>query len=124
MLSTFCLALVIYVEARGEPIDGQLMVADVVMNRVEHEWWPDDVCNVVFDDAQFSGISNRLDLESIFNDPSWIRSVVVATDALDGNLVGSSATHFHTTDSNPYWSNRLTLLGQYGNHIFYREDTR
>ena len=121
MLSTFCLALVIYVEARGEPIDGQLMVADVVMNRVEHEWWPDDVCNVVFDDAQFSGISNRLDLESIFNDPSWIRSVVVATDALYGNLVGSSATHFHTTDSNPYWSNRLTLLGQYGNHVFYRE---
>lgn len=124
MLSTFCLALVIYVEARGEPIDGQLMVADVVMNRVEHEWWPDDVCNVVFDDAQFSGISNRLDLEGIFNDPSWIRSVVVATDALDGNLVGSSATHFHTTDSNPYWSNHLTLLGQYGNHVFYKEETR
>ena len=124
MLSTFCLALVIYVEARGEPIDGQLMVADVVMNRVEHEWWPDDVCNVVFENAQFSGISNRLDLESIFNDPSWIKSVVVATDALAGNLVGSSATHFHTTNSNPYWSNHLTLLGQYGNHVFYREETR
>lgn len=124
MLSTFCLALVIYVEARGEPIDGQLVVADVVMNRVKHEWWPDDVCSVVFDDAQFSGIGAHIDLYSVFVDPAWSASIRVATDALEGSLMGSDATHYHTTDSNPYWSNHLTLLGQYGNHIFYREDTR
>lgn len=124
MLSTFCLALVIYVEARGEPVDGQLMVADVVMNRVEHEWWPEDVCSVVFDDAQFSGISNKIDLEAVFNDPSWSESVVVATEALNGSDLGSGATHFHKIGSKPYWSNHLTLLGQYGNHVFYREDSR
>lgn len=124
MLSTFCLALVIYVEARGEPVDGQYMVADVVINRVEHEGsiWPDNVCDVVFDHKQFSGINNKLDLEGIFSDPSWEQSVVVASEALEGNTLGSNATHFHTTNSDPYWSNHLTVLGQYGNHIFYQEN--
>ena len=122
MLSTFCLALVIYVEARGEPVDGQYLVADVVINRVNAGRWPDNVCDVVFDPKQFSGIHNNLDLYSIFSDPAWNTSVDVANEALHGDLLGSDATHFHTTNSSPYWSNHLTLLGQYGNHIFYRED--
>ena len=122
MLSTFCLALVIYVEARGEPVDGQYMVADVVINRAIAERWPDDVCGVVFDHKQFSGINNKLDLKVIFSDPDWKKSVVVASEALEGNTLGSSATHFHTTNSNPYWSNHLTQLGQYGNHNYYVED--
>ena len=117
MLSTFCLALVIYVEARGEPVDGQYMVADVVINRVEQERWPDNVCEVVFDPKQFSGINNKLDFKSIFSDPSWEQSVVVASEALLGNTLRSDATHFHTTNSDPYWANQLTLLGQYGNHV-------
>lgn len=124
MLDTFCLALVIYVEARGEPIDGQLMVANVVINRVKHEWWPDDTCSVVFEPDQFSGIDADLDLESIFEDPSWKHAVLVAGDALSGNTVGIEATHYHTTDIKPTWSEDLTLLGQYGNHVFYREDER
>lgn len=122
MLSTFCLALVIYVEARGEPVDGQYMVADVVINRVEQERWPDNVCEVVFDPKQFSGINNKLDFKSIFSDPSWEQSVVVASEALLGNTLRSDATHFHTTNSDPYWANQLTLLGQYGNHVFYKEE--
>jgi spore germination cell wall hydrolase CwlJ-like protein len=122
MFSTFCLALVIYVEARGEPLDGQYMVADVVMNRVAEGRWPDNVCDVVFDPKQFSGINNKLDLEVIFADPAWETSSVVASEAMSGNTLGSDATHFHTTTSRPYWSNHLTLLGQYGNHIFYREE--
>lgn len=122
MLSTFCLALVVYVEARGETVDGQYMVADVVINRTRAERWPDDVCEVVFDHKQFSGINNKLDLEEVFSDPSWDLSVVVAQEVLEGNSLGLDATHYHTTNSNPYWSNHLTLLGQYGNHVFYRED--
>lgn len=124
MMSTFCLALVIYVEARGEPVDGQYMVADVVINRVNAEGsrWPDDVCGVVFDPKQFSGINNKLNLVEIFSDPSWGTSVDVAYGSLSGNTLGSDATHFHTTDSNPHWSDDLTLLGQYGNHVFYIED--
>lgn len=121
MLSTFCLALVVYVEARGEPIDGQLLVAEVVLNRVQMERYPDDVCSVVFDYKQFSGITDHIDLYSVFNDPAWSTSRSVARDALAGNLMGLDATHFHADYSKPHWSNHLTKLGKVGRHIFYKE---
>ena len=42
-----CLALNIYHEARGEGMMGKYAVAHVVMNRVEHERFPDTVCDVI-----------------------------------------------------------------------------
>ncbi len=74
MLSTFCLALVVYVEARGEPLDGQLMVAEVVLNRVAIEAYPDTVCDVAFDPKQFSGLNRPVDLGKILQDTAWERN--------------------------------------------------
>jgi spore germination cell wall hydrolase CwlJ-like protein len=122
MLDLFCLSLVVYVEARGEPIDGQMLVAEVVINRTQVERFPDDVCSVVFDEAQFSGITTDMDLVGIFSDPDWKTSQQVAETALEGNLVGTEATHFHADYVKPYWSKHLTKLGQYGKHIFYIEE--
>ena len=50
MLSTItCLAVAIYFEARSEPIAGQLAVAQVVLNRVADERYPDTVCEVIME---------------------------------------------------------------------------
>lgn len=119
MLSTFCLALVVYTEARGEPLDGQLLVAEVVINRVQMEQYPDDVCTVAFQQHQFSGLKDTPDLETIFVDPAWQTSVDVAVEALQGPTLGSGATHYHTTKVTPFWSKKLTRVGKYGRHIFY-----
>jgi spore germination cell wall hydrolase CwlJ-like protein len=119
MLSTFCLALVVYTEARGEPLDGQLLVAEVVLNRVQMEQYPDDVCTVAFQQHQFSGLKDTPDLETIFVDPAWETSIDIAVEALQGPTLGSGATHYHTTKFTPYWSKKLTRVGKYGRHIFY-----
>jgi spore germination cell wall hydrolase CwlJ-like protein len=119
MLSTFCLALVVYTEARGEPLDGQLLVAEVVLNRVQMEQYPDDVCTVAFQQHQFSGLKDTPDLEGILVDPAWQTSIEVAVEALQGPILGSGATHYHTTKVTPYWSKKLTRVGKYGRHIFY-----
>ena len=42
-----CVALAVYFEARGEPVAGQLAVANVVMNRVESSRYPNTPCEVV-----------------------------------------------------------------------------
>ena len=47
-----CLALNLYHEARGEPEIGQWAVAQVTMNRAEHD--PAKVCDTVFKPRQFS----------------------------------------------------------------------
>ncbi|MBE9552130.1 MAG: cell wall hydrolase, partial [Proteobacteria bacterium] len=42
-----CLSLNVYFEARGEPREGQVAVAHVVMNRVADDRFPGGVCAVV-----------------------------------------------------------------------------
>ena len=112
MFSTFCLALVVYTEARGEPLDGQLLVAEVVLNRVQMEQYPDDVCTVAFQQYQFSGLKDTPDLETILVDPAWQTSIEVAVEALaqrsehtalQGPTLGSGATHQHKQKSVNLW---------------------
>ena len=121
MFSAFCLALVVYTEARGEPLDGQLLVAEVVLNRVQMESYPDTVCAVAFEPHQFSGLNVTPDLEAVFVDPAWQTSVDIAVEALQDTSFGSGATHFHNNKKTPYWARKMTLLGKYGGHIFYKE---
>lgn len=130
MFSVFCLALVVYTEARGEPLDGQLLVAEVVLNRVQMEQYTDDVCAVAFEPHQFSGLKRTPDLETILVDPAWETSVDITVEALaqrsehtalQGSTLGSGATHYHNTKVTPYWANKLTRVGKYGKHIFYIE---
>ena len=54
-----CLAKNIYFEARGEPIKGQLAVAHVVMNRLDSEEYPSNICGIVYQPNQFSWTSRR-----------------------------------------------------------------
>ena len=42
-----CLAEAIYFEARGEPVEGQFAVAEVVLNRVDSPKCPNSICKVV-----------------------------------------------------------------------------
>ena len=44
-----CLALNVYHEARNEPMNGMYAVASVVINRVQDDRWPNNVCAVVKD---------------------------------------------------------------------------
>ena len=49
-----CLAQAIYFESRGEPLDGQIAVAEVVLNRVDDRRFPRTVCGVTNQGCQFS----------------------------------------------------------------------
>ena len=121
MFSTFCLALVVFVEARGEPLDGQLMVAEVFLNRVAMDAYPDTVCGVVFDYKQFSGLNEPVDLVAILEDDAWGTSVDIAYAALSGRTLGTNATHFHNQKVRPYWVDSMDKLGVYGKHTFYQQ---
>ena len=49
-----CLAQAVYFEARGEPLEGQLAVARVIVNRTQSGLFPEDYCAVVSQRGQFS----------------------------------------------------------------------
>jgi spore germination cell wall hydrolase CwlJ-like protein len=123
-----CLANAIYFEARGEPVRGQIAVAQVVMNRVFSGYYPHDVCGVVYQDShrhlscQFTfacdGIPDRIDELD-----AWVRAREIARDTLDGRLwladVGK-ATHYHASWVRPIWIREMQKLDRIGVHTFYR----
>ena len=125
-----CLATAIFFEARGEPIDGKELVANVILNRVEHTSYPDTVCEVVNQPKQFSythdlprlGMSlNPLDYKDYPDKVAWEESVSVAQEVLDNGVINPYILMYHADYVDPYWTDHYTVSGQVGRHIFYEE---
>lgn len=119
-LEVGCLALNIYHEARGEPLDGQMAVAAVTLNRMHSTSYPDTVCGVVWQPHQFSW--TRQSVRHTRRDPlAWASVLAVAEQAYatPRELSLKGATHFHTYQVTPDWSHQLHLVEKIGNHLFY-----
>ncbi len=115
-----CLALAIYFEARGEPVDGQAAVAGVVLERVASDSYPDTICEVVFQRKQFSAFNSGI--PKVTDKTAWIASETVARAVLDdpeGTVLILGATHYHADSVKPFWADYYSPLGQIGAHIFY-----
>jgi spore germination cell wall hydrolase CwlJ-like protein len=122
MIVEMCLAVAIFFEARNQPIDGQMAVAEVILNRVKDPQWPDSVCDVVNQPKQFSFTHDGLsDDPRRLNEPrAWAIAQIIAQDAIHGiNTLGLTSTYFHATYVHPSWHNGLSKDGQIGDHIFY-----
>jgi spore germination cell wall hydrolase CwlJ-like protein len=123
-----CMANAVYFEARGEPVSGQIAVAQVVLNRALSGFYPRDVCGVVYQNShrhlacQFTfscdGIPDVVTEPDMFS-----RAERIAVDMLDGRLwiedVGK-ATHYHANWVLPWWRRLMNNLISIGVHIFYR----
>ncbi|HEX8468356.1 MAG TPA: cell wall hydrolase [Allosphingosinicella sp.] len=116
-----CLANAVYFEARSEPIEGQLAVAEVVLNRASSGRYPTDLCAVITQKAQFSFIRRGRFPHADRGSEAWKKAVAIASIArqkLAGNLP-SSVLWYHATYVSPSWGKRLTRQTQIGLHIFY-----
>ena len=115
MVSVICLATVVYLEARGEDHLGQMAVAEVVMNRVSSEGFPDSVCAVARQKGQFA-FNSKLAYK-VERSPS----LQVAKEAIKQNTnITKGATHFHS-GKKPYWAKVLLPTVKIGKHRFYKE---
>ena len=124
-----CLADAVYFEARGEPMRGQIAVAQVVMNRVFSGRYPNNVCGVVYQNAnrrlacQFTFACEGKNLSRIDEPEMWAQAKRIAKDTLDGKIwlaeVGH-ATHYHAYWVHPSWVHEMARLYKLGVHTFYR----
>lgn len=114
-----CLAVGVYYEAKGEPLAGQLAVADVILNRTTSGHFPRSVCGVLTQRGQFSFVRGGK-LPSPPANAQWRKAVAVAQVA-QKNLWDSpveNALYFHARYVSPRWNR--ARVGTVGNHIFYR----
>jgi len=115
-----CVAGAIYFEAKGEPLAGQLAVAQVIINRSKSGRFPADVCSVVKQRGQF-GFVRGGEIPSIDQGRTAYRTAIaVAKVALAAawNSPAAKALYFNTPNRVP--GARLTRIASIGNHVFYR----
>mgnify|MGYP001946953623 FL=1 len=107
-------------ESRGEPEEGQKMVIDVILNRLEDRRYPDTVEGVLYQPYQFSYTMDK-DRQT---PPK--KEVVDKIKRMTYNYLKSGERRkellrYHSNKVIPTWSNRLVKVAEVGNHIFYKE---
>ena len=133
----FCLALNVYHEAKNQSMIGQIAVAQVVMNRVYDERYPNTICEVVEQGPTYSWkpdfpVRNRCQFSWYCDGKSdkarekkaWSVALKVAKGVYYGNLDDfvEGATHYHAYYVNPSWAETKTYITRIDDHIFYRWD--
>ena len=117
-----CLAGAVYFEAQSEPIEGQLAVAEVVLNRAASGEYPSSICEVVTQPAQFSFVRDGRFPAIDRGSDAWRKAVAVADIAAEhlADTLPSTVLWYHADYVTPRWGRRLDRVTQIGAHIFYR----
>ncbi|WP_114228509.1 MULTISPECIES: cell wall hydrolase [Sphingomonas] len=117
-----CVATAVYFEARGEPFDGQLAVAEVILNRARSGRYPTTYCGVVKQPAQFSFVRRgqfpRINEQSA----AWqyAQSIARIAGRQLVEALPSDVLWYHADYVAPGWGHRLSKVEKIGAHIFYR----
>ncbi|HEV2569909.1 cell wall hydrolase [Sphingomonas sp.] len=117
---TECLAASVYFESKTEPLEGQLAVAEVIINRAKSGRFASSICGVVFQKGQFSFVRGSGFPPIARNSYMWREAVAIAQIALNDHWDSraSKALFFHAKRVAPGWNK--VRVAQLGNHVFYR----
>jgi spore germination cell wall hydrolase CwlJ-like protein len=115
-----CVAIGVYYESKGEPLAGQLAVADVILNRANSGRFPASACGVLTQRSQFSFVKGGRLPDVDTSRPAWKTAVAIARIARDElwKSPAKGALFFHARRVSPNWGK--TRVASLGNHIFYR----
>lgn len=116
--STFqCMMCNCHHETEGESYRGKVAVGKVVMTRVGMSEYPNSVCGVIYQHAQFSWTSMRVKRNETISGASYRNCYQAVQESLA--FRGHFASHFHTPAVTPRWRKNCRVLERIGGHIFY-----
>lgn len=115
--SIFCIALTLYHEARGESLTGQMAVAQVIINRVKSDEYPNTACQVVTQRDQFQWHWDDIPDWPPEDKKAWNRVWIVAEIAPLWKDVTNGSKWYHSLKVSPEWA--TPEFKQIGNHRFY-----
>lgn len=111
---------IVEAEAGSEDITGKMLIANVILNRVNSSRFPDSIAEVVYqkqgDKAQFSPTEDGT-FDSV---TVSVETKEAVERVLNGEDNSNGALYFRSVRSTGTWHDRaLIRLTEYGNHIFY-----
>lgn len=115
---SYLLAKIAMAEAEGEDIEGKAYVIMVILNRMFSDEFPDTIEDVIFQDNQFSPVSNGRFYNIEPNDDCWDALDMIQVDKWDKS---QGALYFESCESEDNWHSRnLEYLFTHGKHRFYK----
>ena len=144
-IDRMCLALALYHEARGEPLEGQKAVGITILNRVASKAYPSTICDVVFQNShRLNACQFSFACDSRANTPGnpakFAQMIRISEDIIASLQPGNGtvetsmqadnpvpsrylfATHYHRHDVSPSWSKKLRFIARVGDHHFFKSD--
>jgi len=112
------LVLMVLQEAANEPFAGMVAVAAVALDRVKDTRWPSTLRRVLYQPAQFEGLSKPT---GNFNAGQIRRARTAATVARKGARPCGKVFWYHNTSVKPWWRRNLKVRCRIGLHIFYED---
>ncbi|WP_128894184.1 spore cortex-lytic enzyme [Longirhabdus pacifica] len=108
------MANAVHGEARGEPYEGQIAVAAVIINRVQSELFPNTVSDVIFQPRAFTAVADG----QIYLTPNQT-SYRAVRDALSGlDPSGDAIYYFNPDTATSPWIWTRPQIKRIGKHIF------
>lgn len=108
------MANAVYGEARGEPYEGQVAVAAVILNRVNSPSFPNTAAGVIFEPRAFTAVADG----QIYLTPNETAKRAVL-DAINGWDPSSNATYYFNPDTaTSPWIWTRPQIKKIGKHIF------
>lgn len=114
-----CIATGVFFESANQSVEGQLAVANVIINRAESGRFAPTPCAVLTQRGQFSFVRRGI-IPTPPNDGRWQRAVAIARIASEDRWSDPvpGALFFHATYVSPGWNR--PRIARLGDHIFYR----
>lgn len=113
----FWLSRVITAESGNQPLEGQMAVGNVVMNRVASPIYPNTVEGVLAQKNQFTTYRAG----KLADRTPTATSVIAAKLVLDGGVVEETAGALYFDSASGSWASRnKECVAVIGNHKFYR----
>lgn len=107
------LARLVTAEAGGEPMEAQVGVAAVVINRVQSNLFPDTIRDVIYAPNQFSPVRNGW-----INRPATETAIQAAKAALYGSDPTNGALYFFDNSTKNSFLRSLPVSANYGQMIY------
>lgn len=115
----------LYFEARDQPIEGQIAVAETILNRVESKQFPNSICKVVNQYKQFSYTLDPVEeYTKQINNPNVIDrqalelNIQIALQSISGGFRGThNSLHYYNPDkATPSWAKKFNNSFVIANH--------
>jgi len=108
------LARAVHAEAKGEPYEGQVAVAAVILNRVAHPEFPNTIAGVLYEPLAFQIVAN-----GTINQPADQLAIQAATEAINGVDPTNGALYFfNPAKTSNQWIRSRPVVKTIGKHVF------